>query len=78
MNAHGQSGGEQIAALTDDFIDDFAIIGAPGYCAGRLTELEEIGVTKFVIVGPNSGVPTARAGAAAARFADDVLPLLRT
>lgn len=77
MSAHGESSGGQTAALTDDFINGYAIAGAPGYCADRLTELAELGVTKFVIVGPNAAVPTLGAVTAAVRFTDDVLPLLR-
>ena len=77
MDLHGQEGGRQISALTDDFMDGYAIVGVPGYCADRLIELEELGVTKFGIVGPNFARSTAEAEAAAARFTDDVLPLLR-
>ena len=77
MNAHGQQGGQQTTTLTDDFIDRYAIVGAPGYCADRLAELEELGVTKFGIVGPNFVTRTAEAQTAAARFTDDVLPRLR-
>ncbi len=73
----GRKGGRQITALTDDFIDGYAIVGAPGYCADRLTELGELGVTKFGVIGPDFARPTAEAEAAAARFTDDVLPLLR-
>ena len=58
MNAHGQQRAGQITALTDDFIDDYAIVGPPDYCADRLTELGELGVKKFVIIGPNAVVPT--------------------
>ena len=58
-------------------MDGYAIVGAPGYCADRLTELEELGVSKFGIVGPDFANSTAEAEVAAARFPDDVLPLLR-
>ena len=77
MNLHGMEGGHQITALTDDFMDGYAIVGVPGYCAERLTELAELGLTKFGIVGPNFVTPTAEAEASAARFTEDVLPLLR-
>ncbi len=77
MNLHGQEGGQQTTALTDDFIDGYAVVGVPGYCADRLIELEELGVTKFGIVGPNFATRTAAAEASAARFTADVLPLLR-
>ena len=77
MNLHGQEGGQQITALTDDFIDGYAIVGPPGYCADRLTELEELGVAKFGIVGPDFATKNVEAEVAASRFTDDVLPLLR-
>lgn len=55
MNAHGQ----QTTALTDAFIDGYAIVGAPGYCADRLAKLVELGVTKFGVIGPNFVTRTA-------------------
>ena len=77
MNAHGQRGGQQVTALTDDFMDGYAIVGSPGYCADRLIELGELGVTKFGIVGPDFATRNPEAQRAAARFTSDVLPLLR-
>ena len=77
MNEHGRQAGQQVTALTDDFIDRYAIVGSPEYCADRLTELWKLGVTKFVIVGPNFITSTHETEAAAARFTDEVLPLLR-
>ena len=77
MNLHGQEGGQQTTALTDDFMDGYAIVGAPGYCADRLTELAELGVTKFGVIGPNFARSNSVAAAAASRFTDDVLPLLK-
>ena len=77
MNLHGQEGGQQIGALTDDFIDGYAIVGPPGHCAERLTELSELGVTKFGIVGPDFATVDPKAEASAQRFTADVLPLLR-
>ena len=69
--------GPQITALTDAFMDGYAIVGAPGYCADRLTELEELGVSKSGIFGPNFAINTAEGEVAAARFTEDVLRLLR-
>lgn len=77
MNAHGQKSGQQITALTDDFVDGYAIVGTRDYCAKRLTELRELGLTKFGIIGPNFVTSTPQTEAAAARFTSDVLPLLR-
>lgn len=78
MNLHGREGGHQITALTDDFMDSYAIVGTPSYCADRIVELSELGVTKFGVIGPDFVRPTAEAEAAAARFTADVLPLLRS
>ncbi len=77
MDEHGRQAGQQAAALTDDFMDRYAIAGPPEHCADKLTELRKLGVTKFVIAGPNFIPSTREAEAAAARFAGEVLPLLR-
>ena len=77
MNEHGRQDGQQVTAITDDFMDGYAIVGSPEHCADKLTELRELGVTKFAIIGPNFVTSTPEAEAAAARFTDDVLPLLR-
>ena len=58
-------------------LDGYAIVGAPGYCADRLTELSELGVTKFGVIGADFVSRTPGARAATARFTDDVLPRLR-
>jgi 5,10-methylenetetrahydromethanopterin reductase len=77
MNLHGREGGHQITALTDDFMDGYAIVGPADYCAEKLVELSQLGVTKFGIVGPDFARQTAEAEESAARFTSDVLPLLR-
>lgn len=58
-------------------MDGYAIIGPAGYCAEKLAALAQLGITKFGIIGPDFARPTADAEAAAARFTEDVLPLLR-
>ena len=77
MNAHGRQGGQQTTALTDEFIDGYAIVGGPDYCAARLAELVDMGIEKFAVTGPNFAAPSDDAQAAARRFTDDVLPRLR-
>ena len=77
MNAHGQAGGRQTTALTDEFIDGYAIVGAADHCASRLADLAELGIEKFLVMGPNLVAPSAEARAAAARITEDVLPRLR-
>lgn len=77
MNAHGRQGGNQTTALTDDFIDGYAIIGDPAHCVARVEALLELGIEKFNVTGPNFAHPGAEAQAAATRFTEDVLPRLR-
>lgn len=40
------------ASLSRDFVERFAIVGAPDHCIERLLELHALGVDRFVIVGP--------------------------
>lgn len=77
MNAHGREGGQQTAALTDEFIDDYAIVGSPQHCAARIGALLDLGIDKFAVTGPNFASPSPPAREAAERFTEDVLPLLR-
>ena len=77
MNAHGQAGGRQTTALTDEFIDGYAIVGGAGHCASRLADLAELGIEQFLVMGPNLVAPSTEARAAAARITEDVLPRLR-
>ena len=77
MNAHGRQGGDQTTALTDEFIDGYAIVGEGAYCADRLAALAELGIEKFAVMGPNFAATGAEAQAAAARFTEDVLAPLR-
>lgn len=77
MNAHGHQGGQQTTALTDDFIDGYAVVGGPDHCASRLQQLAELGIHKFAVAGPNFAASSPEAQQAAARFTDEVLPLLR-
>ena len=67
MNAHGRPGGQQTTALTEEFIDGYAIIGRPDHCVARLRELAELGIDKFLVMGPNFAAPSAEAQAAAMR-----------
>ena len=76
MSAHGQQGGQQTTALTEEFIDGYAIVGGPDHCAARLEMLVELGIDKFAITGPNFAAREPEAQAAARRFTDEVLPRL--
>ena len=77
MRAHTRADSPQAGQLDDDFIDAFGIVGPPQYCIDRLQELASLGLDRFTIVGPGLGTDPTEAGAAVARFNEEVLPALR-
>ena len=76
MNRHGGNG-SQVAALTDEFTDTFAIVGSPARCVERIAELAEIGIDAFMLAPPqgDAGDDDIRDGYR--RVVDDVLPAVR-
>ena len=77
MNSHFTAGSPQSAALTDEVIDAFGVAGPPGYCAERLIEMAELGLSRIFI---NAGVPgadTHELQASRRRLVDEVLPAVR-
>jgi 5,10-methylenetetrahydromethanopterin reductase len=77
MSAHGQPGGQQTTALTDEFIDGYAIVGGADHCSRRLEALIELGIEKFALAGPNFAAKAPEAREAAARLTEEVLPRFR-
>lgn len=78
MNRHGRPIDKdklKDAALTEGFVQRFAIIGPPDYCTARLLELVDLGIERFVIVGPGYH-PEAYAGKAGL-FVSEVMPAVR-
>jgi 5,10-methylenetetrahydromethanopterin reductase len=74
MTRHTQAGTAQAEALTDDFVDTYAVVGPAGRCVERLQELFELGVDRIVAITGSSGVDADEVRAANRRFVDDVLP----
>ena len=74
MHAHGRAGGSQTTALTDEFMDDFAILGDAAHCIERLESLMELGIDKFLVSGPNHTARSQAGEAASRQFAEAVLP----
>jgi len=50
-NHHLSNAAEHTGALTPEFVDRFAVVGAPDACARRLHELAGLGLERFVITG---------------------------
>ena len=51
MDQHGGNGA-QVRALTDDFVDGYAIVGSPGRCVERILELHELGIDAMMLAPP--------------------------
>lgn len=77
MHAHGRPGGEQTTALTDEFMDTFAVIGGVDECVDRLGELAGLGLEKFAVTGPNFASRSPDGVEAASNFTEQVMPQLR-
>jgi 5,10-methylenetetrahydromethanopterin reductase len=77
MTKHTQSGSAQANLLTEDFADRFGIAGPADYCVARLRALVDLGIDKFVIVGPSLGSDPGAARVAFETFTAEVLPALR-
>ena len=77
MTQHAGAGSPQTALLTADFARDFGIFGPPSYCAERLSELVELGVDRFILVGADVDPNNPESARAAERLVTEVLPTLR-
>lgn len=55
MNEHTRADSKQAGILTDEFIDQYAIVGPPEHCLSRLRELRSMGIDKITVIGPSAG-----------------------
>jgi 5,10-methylenetetrahydromethanopterin reductase len=70
MNKHADIHDKVLGdALSPDFVQRFAVVGSPDHCIERLLALADLGVERFVIVGPDDD--------GAALFTREVVPALR-
>jgi 5,10-methylenetetrahydromethanopterin reductase len=74
MRLHTVVGSPQSGVLTPEFVDRYAIVGAPSACVARLREIADLGIDKLMIVGPTLGADPAEARRAGELFAREVLP----
>jgi hypothetical protein len=58
-------------------IDTFGIAGPPGYCAKRLRELIDLGITKLVLLGGGPGMDSDARALSDKLLTEEVLPALR-
>lgn len=77
LRHHTRAGSPQAGRLTTDFADRFGIVGPPDHCVTRLRALVELGVDRFVVVGPSIDSDRDDARVAHKAFVADVLPAIR-
>src|ERR1700738_1021285 len=77
MQSHAASGARHEAALVDDFVDRFGIVGPSERVAERLTELVRLGLDHVVIVGHSRNTPADVFAESSRRFCTEVIPAVR-
>lgn len=68
---------DHTAPLEPSFVDRFAVVGPPDACVTRLAELAQLGLDRYVLIGPSLGADPDDARAAERLVADEVVPGLR-
>lgn len=72
MKKHGAHGNDFV---TSEFAHEFGIYGPPAYCVDRLTELVELGIDRFFLVGtPDLAMRDPGIAGMGQRFVEEVLP----
>jgi 5,10-methylenetetrahydromethanopterin reductase len=77
MQSHASSGAAHEAALVDDFVDRFGIVGPSERVAERLIDLVRLGLDHVVIVGHSRNTPADVFAESSKRFCSEVLPAVR-
>jgi 5,10-methylenetetrahydromethanopterin reductase len=76
-NEHLRNTAAHNDALTDDFIDRFAVVGAPAECVRRLQELVSLGIERFIVTGASFASRREDAMTSAELVTREVVPALR-
>lgn len=77
MAKHQTYDSPQSKVLTQDVVDAFAIAGPPNYCVERLSQIAELGISRFVFVGYSFEMDPEEARASRRRIVEQVLPAFR-
>lgn len=77
LHAHAASGARHEAALADNFVDRFGIVGPSEHVAERLTQLVGLGLDHVVVVGHSRNTPPEVFKESSRRFGEEVLPAVR-
>lgn len=77
MQSHAASGARHEAALGDEFVDRFGIVGPSDHVAERLSELVSLGLDHVVVVGHSRNTPPDVFAESSQRFCNEVIPRVR-
>jgi 5,10-methylenetetrahydromethanopterin reductase len=77
MQSHATSGARHEAALVDDFVDRFGVVGPSEHVAERLKELVALGLDHVIIVGHSRNTPPEVLAESSRRFCEQVIPAVR-
>ena len=77
MNRHTMGAAPQAEQLTAEFARSWAVVGPPDECAARLRRLADLGVERFMVIGPSGDSDRKEAARAVERFVSEVMPALR-
>jgi len=77
MSAHARADSTHASALSDDFLDAFAVAGPVDECVTRLSALMEVGVDRIVMVPGSRDADRDELVASIGRLGQEVLPRLR-
>jgi 5,10-methylenetetrahydromethanopterin reductase len=75
-NQHLSNAAEHTGALNADFVDRFAVVGAPDACADRLRGLAALGLERFVITGASFRADREHARTSEQLLTRELLPAL--
>jgi len=76
-NEHLSNAAAHTEALRPEFVDRFAVVGAPDACAARLRDLAGLGLDRFVITGASFRADREHARTAEQLLTQELLPALR-
>ncbi len=76
MDRHGGQG-SQVAALTEEFVDSYAIVGPPGRCVERIVEVAGLGVDHLQLAPPLGDAPAEDRREGYRRLVHEVIPAVR-
>src|SRR5438067_9520130 len=77
LHAHAATGARHEAALADDFVDRFGIVGPSEHVAERLVELARLGLDHIVVVGHSRNTPPDVFAESSRRFGSEVTPVVK-